>query len=58
MNIDPRHEVNLEQFRPRMARLETALLGPATRIPPQYTLIWELKTPAGHTYARLFEIRR
>jgi hypothetical protein len=51
-------EPNLEEFRKRMGPLESELLGPLDRLPPQYRLLWSHTTPAGQTFARLIEIVR
>lgn len=52
------HEPDLEEWRLRMRPLESGLLGPLDRLPPQYRLLWSFTTPKGQTYARLFEIVR
>jgi hypothetical protein len=49
---------DLEQLRPGLPLLVGTLLGDRQTLPAQYHLLWELKTPAGRVYARLFEIRR
>jgi hypothetical protein len=49
---------NLDEVRLRMQRVERDLLGPEANIPPQFKRLWEVRTPAGHTYARLYEIDR
>jgi hypothetical protein len=49
---------NLDEVRLRMQRVERDLLGPETNIPPQFKRLWEVRTPAGHVYARLYEIER
>jgi hypothetical protein len=47
---------DLDDLRFHMNPMETALLGPVTAIPPQYKLRWELLTPQGQVYSRLYEI--
>lgn len=49
---------NLEALRLRMRRLEQDLLAPVANVPPQFKLRWEVRTPTGHIYARLYEIER
>jgi len=51
-------ETNLEELRLQMQRIERDLLGPETNIPPQFKRRWEVRTPAGQIYARLYEIER
>ena len=38
--------------------LERELLAPDAKLPPQYRLRGEARTPAGQVYARLYEIDR
>jgi hypothetical protein len=49
---------DLEDLRPALPALVGALLGDMQAVPAQYRLLWELKTPAGRVYARLFELDR
>ena len=49
---------NLEELRLRMQHVERALLGPEANIPPQFKRLWEVQTPEGQIYARLYEIER
>ena len=49
---------NIEEFRLGMQPVERDLLGPKANIPPQFKLLWEVQTPAGRIYARLYEIER
>ena len=49
---------NLDELRLRMQRVERDLLGPEADIPPQFKLRWEVRTPDGQIYARLYEIER
>ena len=49
---------NLDEVRLRMQHVERDLLGPEANIPPQFKRLWEVRTPAGHAYARLYEIER
>jgi hypothetical protein len=49
---------NLDELRLRMQHVERDLLGPAANIPPQFKLLWEVQTPDGQIYARLYEIER
>jgi hypothetical protein len=48
----------LEEMRPLLMPLEGALLGPESALPPQFKKRWEVTTPAGQIYARLYEIER
>jgi hypothetical protein len=49
---------NLDELRLRMQHVERDLLGPVVNIPPQFKLRWEVQTPNGQVYARLYEIER
>jgi hypothetical protein len=49
---------NLDEMRLQMKHLERDLLGPEANIPPQYKRRWEVRTPAGQIFARLYEIER
>jgi hypothetical protein len=49
---------NLEALRLRMPRLKRDLLDPQADIPLQFVLRWEVRTPGGQIYARLYEIER
>jgi asparagine N-glycosylation enzyme membrane subunit Stt3 len=51
-------EPHLGQLLSRMPPLEARLLGPLEGLPSQYKLLWSQTTPAGQTFARLFEISR
>jgi hypothetical protein len=51
-------EPDLKATLPRLIPLEGRLLGPLEGLPPQYRLMWSYTTPAGQTYARMFEIVR
>jgi hypothetical protein len=48
----------LDEMRLQMQQVERDLLGPEANIPPQFKLRWEVKTPAGQIFARLYEIER
>lgn len=48
----------LEELRPRLATMERDLLGPEAQIPPQFKKRWEVRSPLGQIYARLYEIDR
>lgn len=48
----------LEMMRAQMAPMEHALLGPERELPPQFHKEWEVRTPEGQIYARLYEIVR
>lgn len=52
------HEPDFKALLPRMVPLEGRLLGSLEGLPPQYRLLWSHTTPAGQSYARLFEIVR
>jgi hypothetical protein len=47
---------DLDALRFRMNPIETVLLGPVGVLPPQYKLRWELLTPQGQVYSRIFEV--
>ena len=49
---------DLEKIRPSLGALQSALLGPASGIPPQFHLLGNVDTPAGRPYTRLYEIVR
>ena len=49
---------NVDELRLGMQRVERDLLGPKANIPPQFKRLWEVRTPAGRVYARLYEIER
>jgi hypothetical protein len=48
----------LELLRPQMLPLERELLGPDADIPPQFAKRWEVRSPQGQIYSRLYEIVR
>jgi len=48
----------LSELRLQMQQLERDLLGPEANIPPQFKRRWEVLTPAGQVFARLYEIER
>ena len=49
---------NLDKLRLSLHQLERTLLGPEADIPPQFKRRWEVRTPAGQIFARLYEIER
>jgi hypothetical protein len=49
---------NLDEMRLLMQPVERDLLGPEANIPPQFKKLWEVQTPSGRVYARLYEIER
>lgn len=50
---------NLESLRTtQMSGLAAGLLDPRAALPAQFQMLWELKTPAGQVYARLFKVAR
>jgi hypothetical protein len=51
-------EPDLDKLRSALPPLESRMLGPLEGLPPQYQVRWTRTTPAGQTYARLFEIVR
>jgi len=53
-----RENPDLEGLRPSLEPLEAALLGPEASIPPNFRKRWEVRTPSGQVYARLYEIVR
>jgi len=48
----------LDVMRLQMQQVERDLLGPEANIPPQFKQRWEVLTPAGQVFARLYEIER
>jgi hypothetical protein len=48
----------LNELRMRLLPLERDLLGPDASVPPQFKKRWEVRTPAGQVFARLYEIER
>ena len=48
----------LEFLRQQMLPLERELLGPDAKIPPQFAKRWEVRSPQGQIYSRLYEIVR
>lgn len=48
----------LEEMRPLLMPLERVLLGPESALPPQFKKRWQVTTPGGQIYARLYEIER
>jgi len=49
---------NFDKLRLQMHQVERDLLGPEANIPPEFKQRWEVRTPAGQVYARLYEIER
>jgi hypothetical protein len=49
---------NLEEMRLGMQPTERELLAPEPNLPPQFKLLYELRTSEGQIYARLYEIER
>jgi hypothetical protein len=45
-------------LRQRLAPLERDLLGPEATLPPEFKKRWEVRSPKGQIYARLYEIVR
>ncbi|HTU68105.1 MAG TPA: hypothetical protein VMF52_19320 [Steroidobacteraceae bacterium] len=55
----PGHETPvLEVLRQQLAPLERDLLGPEKDIPPEFEKRWEVRSPQGQIYSRLYEIVR
>jgi len=48
----------LDALRPTLDPLEQALLGPESALPHEFAKRWEVRTPGGQVYARLYEIVR
>ena len=48
----------LEVLRQQLAPLERDLLGPAASIPREFEKRWEVRSPQGQIYSRLYEIVR
>ena len=53
-----RERPNLDHLRDTLPALERELLAPDARLPPQYRIRGEARTPGGQIYARLYEIDR
>jgi len=53
-----RERPDLNKLRGSLPALERDLLAPDAKLPPQYRLRGEARTPAGQVYARLYEIDR
>jgi hypothetical protein len=53
-----RERPDLNRLRDSLPALERELLAPDAKLPPQYRLRGEARTPAGQVYARLYEIDR
>jgi hypothetical protein len=49
---------NLEALRTALPPLERELLGPEDALPAEFKKQWEVRSPKGQIYARLFEIER
>ena len=49
---------NLEKVRQQLGPLERELLAQEPQLPPQFHKLWEVRTPAGQIYSRLYEIER
>jgi hypothetical protein len=49
---------DVEEIRQSLDPLERGLLGPEDAIPKEFKKRWEVRTPAGRVYARLYEIGR
>jgi hypothetical protein len=55
---DGRETPDLEELRQQLGPLERELLAQKPALPPQYHKLWEVRTPAGQIYSRLYEIER
>jgi hypothetical protein len=53
-----RERPDLNRLRDSLPALERELLTPDAKLPPQYRLRGEARTPGGQVYARLYEIDR
>jgi hypothetical protein len=53
-----RERPDLDKLRDGLPALSRELLAPAAKLPPQYQLRGEARTPGGQVYARLYEINR
>ncbi len=56
--LDGRERPDLNRLRDSLPALERELLAPDAKLPPQYRLRGEARTPGGQIYARLYEIDR
>jgi hypothetical protein len=55
---DGRETPDLEELRQQLGTLERELLAQVPQLPPQFHKLWEVRTPAGQIYSRLYEIER
>ena len=53
-----RERPDLDKLRDSLPALERELLAPDAKLPPQYRMRGEARTPGGQVYARLYEIDR
>ena len=53
-----RERPDLNRLRDSLPALERELLAPDAKLPPQYRLRGEARTPGGQVYGRLYEINR
>jgi hypothetical protein len=53
-----REAPNLDLLRGKLPALQRELLAPDAKLPPQYRMREEARTPGGQIYARLYEIER
>jgi len=53
-----RERPDLNRLRDSLTALERELLAPDAKLPPQYRMRGEARTPGGQVYARLYEIDR
>jgi hypothetical protein len=58
LDANGKESPDLEKLRLVLAPLERELLGPESKIPPQFEKRWEISTPAGQILGRLYEINR
>ena len=58
LNESGREAPDLNKLRGSLPALERELLAPDAKLPPQYRMRGEARTPGGQVYARLYEIDR
>jgi hypothetical protein len=58
LDEDGQETPRFDEMRQMLMPLEAALLGPEAALPSQFKKRWEVTTPAGQIYARLYEIER
>jgi hypothetical protein len=57
-NESGQEKPDLDKLRETLPVLERELMAPDAKLPPQYRMLGEARTPGGQLYARLYEIDR